>query len=309
MNVLRDLDASPVSGLLSDQAAVREPIAAGASLFNERLDQLTTDDSTGALGRKYLLVIDAGAGTTDFALFEVFSNPRLETHKYALIGSTVRMSRIAGNAVEEALHPLILKACGIDPATGSPSSDEAFALIKTDLASQIRSIKQTLFLQGNCAISLRPNVRGIIQLEELTAEPSYKNLGGELKTACRAILEGLFPKPFIEALRLRNLTMPIDVLLTGGSSALPIVQDLADTTLSIDGAKFKLQKIEPMPGWIQRLPRELADLVARTYPQCAVAIGGSAPELPEELSDLPNPVVPDPPGQRTLERYQVTGVG
>jgi hypothetical protein len=52
------------------------------------------------------------------------------------------MSRIAGNAVDEVLPPLVLKACGIDPATGSPRSDAHFALIKTDLASQIRPLRR-----------------------------------------------------------------------------------------------------------------------------------------------------------------------
>ena len=103
--------------------------------------------------------------------------------------------------------------------------------------------------------------------------------------------------------------MPIHVLLTGGSSVLPMIQNLADTTLSIEGAKFKLQRINGTPAWIETLPRELADLVAATYPQCAVAIGGSAPELLEEIPDLSRPVVPSPSGSPKLGRYQVTGVG
>jgi molecular chaperone HscA len=309
LNAARDLDLSQLPKVLATTAAVREPIAAGASLFNEELEPSQTGDEPPTLGRKYLLVIDAGAGTTDFALFQVFLSAKHGANRYALINSTVRMSRIAGNAVDEVLRPLVLKACGIDPATGSPRSDADFALIKTDLASQIRSIKETLFREGRHSVSLLPNVKGTIELSELIDDPNYKDLGGELKTACRAFLEGLFAKEFIERLRVREQIMPIHVLLTGGSSSLPIIRDLGDTTLSVDGARFGLQRVKETPDWVNALPRELADLVAATYPQCAVAIGGSAPELPEELGDLSTAIVPPPPGTRILERYQVTGVG
>jgi hypothetical protein len=252
LNAVRDLEISGLPSVLASTAAVREPIAAGASLFNEELER--TEHQIATLRRRYLLVIGAGAGTTDFALFEVFYNPELDTNRYALIGSTVRMSRIAGNAVDEVLRPLVFRACGIDPATGNPRSDEDFALIKTDLASQIRSIKQTLFREGKCSISLLPNVKGTIDLQDLTTEPSYQDLGGELKTACRAILEGLFPQSFIERLRVRNITMPIYVLLTGGSSVLPIIQDLGDSTMSIDGAQFKLEKVKDIPTLDRHTP-------------------------------------------------------
>jgi hypothetical protein len=102
--------------------------------------------------------------------------------------------------------------------------------------------------------------------------------------------------------------MPIYVLLIGGSSALPIIQDLADTILHVDRASFKLQKIAGVPSWIERLPRDVSQLVGATYLQSAVSIGG-APELPKEISDLIAPITPPLPGERRLERYQVTGMG
>jgi hypothetical protein len=54
---------------LATIASVREPIAAGASLFDDELGELEILGNTGP-GRRYLLVIDAGAGTTDFAIFQ-----------------------------------------------------------------------------------------------------------------------------------------------------------------------------------------------------------------------------------------------
>lgn len=103
--------------------------------------------------------------------------------------------------------------------------------------------------------------------------------------------------------------MPIYVLLSGGSSSLPIIQSLAKGNLDIEGVEFCFEHIDALPDWINTLEREDAELVAANYPQCAVAIGGSAPELPIEISDLTSPITPPPPGSRTLERYQVTGMG
>ena len=134
---------SDMPSVLAVVPSVREPIAAGASLFDEELDDISEDTGSHELTRRYLMVVDAGAGTTDFAVFQVFSGADEAPHRYALLAGSVRMSRVAGNAVDEVLQPLVLQACGIDPATGAPRSDEAFELIKTDLLSQIRSIKVT----------------------------------------------------------------------------------------------------------------------------------------------------------------------
>jgi hypothetical protein len=47
--------------------------------------------------------------------------------------------------------------------------------------------------------------------------------------------------------------------------------------------------------------------VGANYPQCAVAIGGAAAELPIEITDLTKMVVARARGQRVLNRMQITG--
>jgi len=44
------------------------------------------------------------------------------------------------------------------------------------------------------------------------------------------------------------------------------------------------------------------------YPQQAVAIGGSTPQLPPEIDDLVQPISAPAEGTWKLERYQVTGM-
>ena len=142
VDAINRLGVTDLPMVLASKASVREPIAAGASLFNEELEELEdldVDTRNVSANRKFLMVIDAGAGTTDFAMFQVFPEVDTSGRRYALLSPSVRMSRVAGNAVDEVLRPLVLQACGIDPGTGVPRSDEDFAMIKADLEAQIRN--------------------------------------------------------------------------------------------------------------------------------------------------------------------------
>jgi hypothetical protein len=99
------------------------------------------------------------------------------------------------------------------------------------------------------------------------------------------------------------------VLLTGGSSKLPIIADLADGESVIRGVRFKFEKIDELPQWIDALPRDRAEMTAQEFSQCAVAIGGCAPQLPNERKDLFAPVTSHvQQGKWVLNRYQVRGI-
>ncbi|MEA2878502.1 MAG: hypothetical protein QOF14_3698 [Hyphomicrobiales bacterium] len=288
--------------------SVREPVAAGATRFE---DHIAGQETTTGTARRLMLVVDAGAGTTDFALFQSFSKAGSDETTFALIANAVRMSRIAGNRVDAVLRPLILRACKVHPENGSPWNEEEFSIIKADLSSQIRSLKQQLFAAGSVSISLRPGASGVLTLKDLEDDPTYQELGRNLmgqrdelfaKALSEESLEGF--KAIISRV---GRPIPIYVLLTGGSARLPVVQAIANGTMSIGGVKFEFKLITDPPRWIVELPRELSELTAREFAQCAVAIGGSAPELPKEQSDLMAPVTPPRQGVRTLPRFQVTG--
>jgi len=310
---VRKLDTTQLEHLLAETCAVREPVAAAASRFDEEIvrDAIDSDE----LVRRLLLVIDAGAGTTDFALFQVFSDPSSDRTKYGLIKQAVLMFRIAGNAVDEILRPIVLRQCLIDPHSGYPRSTDDFNLIKIDLSAQIRAIKRDLFAKREASIQLRPDVSGMLSLETVLDNSDYKRLGTELKNARDGMLKTTFEsnEAFLKDAASKTMrsgrSFPIHVLLTGGSSALPIVRALADGELSFGDARFGFISVNDLPTWINSLPREEAELVSGSYQQCAVAIGGSAKDLPIELKDLQSPITPPAAGPRIIERYQVTGVG
>jgi molecular chaperone HscA len=308
LDAVKKRDVSTLESILAHNPSIREPVAAGATQFEDFVDQ-----SVSPQAKRLMLVIDAGAGTTDFALFQSFYDRKTETSSFALISSAVRMSRIAGNRFDHVLRPLMLRACKVQPENGSPWNAEDFAIIKADLDSQIRALKRRLFTESIVSLSFRPGASGLLTLDDVVAEPSYQELGRQLLAQRDDLIAGILTEESIE--RYRKLTrelgkpVPIHVLLTGGSSKLPIFANLAEGEATIREVLFKFEPIQDLPQWIDGLPREQAELVATEFSQCAVAIGGCAPTLPREMKDLAAPVTPHvQPGKVVLTRYQVTGV-
>ncbi len=109
INEVYDIDIRQLGHLMVKDSAIREPIAAGASRFDAVLGE--REEPAIAPIRQYLLVVDAGAGTTDFALFQAITPVGEINPRYALLSKSVRMSRIAGNEIDTILRPLVLKAC------------------------------------------------------------------------------------------------------------------------------------------------------------------------------------------------------
>lgn len=303
INEVYDIDIRQLGHLMVKDSAIREPIAAGASRFDAVLGE--REEPAIAPIRQYLLVVDAGAGTTDFALFQAITPVGEINPRYALLSKSVRMSRIAGNEIDTILRPLVLKACGIDP-TKLSTDDLAYA--KMDLDSQIRELKRNLFDRKSMPVNLRPNFSGVVDLQSLLSDAKMTNDGLELKKIRSEILSNVFSQDQLESLRASGRSTEIFVLLTGGSGALPIMKDLAAGQIEVGGCSFRFSLVDKLPNWIDRLPREVAQQLADVYPQCAVAIGGSVPELPKEIRDLELPVTPPRSGRRVLPRNQISGV-
>ena len=158
----RKINTEDLLHLLAENAPVREPVAAGASRFSEIIE---SDDQV-ELDRRVLLVVDAGAGTTDFALFQTFQKHDEEI-RYGLIASSVRMCRVAGNDVDSIIRPLALEACNIDLRT---RREEETKIINISLDSQLRDIKHELFEKEEANIELRPNASGILSLDSVLAK-------------------------------------------------------------------------------------------------------------------------------------------
>ena len=77
LRAVREVDISSLT-LFSNPHSVREPVAAGATRFR---DHVADQYSSTATTRRLMLVVDAGAGTTDFALFNRSPSRPAEKHR------------------------------------------------------------------------------------------------------------------------------------------------------------------------------------------------------------------------------------
>jgi hypothetical protein len=295
MKKLREQDVSPLKGkLLARKPEIREPIAAGASLVDQQFGEVN--------GRRYVLVVDSGAGTTDFAMFLVAPSRGDDEGemRYSLLSKSVRMSTIAGNEADKILRHLILDACDHD---SHKYNDMEKNYIRTDVESRLRDFKLVLFRNKKVDVQLTQNATGTVELDSLLSHQDMLRHGDDLKTMRDDIVRAVFEGSNLEEVY-RHAPLEIHVLLTGGNAALPIVEHLSTGILAFEDGKVVFKKIDSLPQWVNRLSREDAELIANNFPQCAVAIGGSASELPEEMRDLIDPVVPAPPGPRVLSGYR-----
>ena len=303
MEELRTLDVAPLESLLAEGADVREPVAAGASRFSSRLGLRTERGLT----RQTLLVVDAGAGTTDFALFQVAAGAG-RSPRYALVRNSVKMSTVAGNTADMVLTPLLLRACGIDPLSGAPRTPDDFAFIRNDLNSRIRELKHIVVSRGSIDIALSLNTSGKLLIEDFNQ--AMVRHANELREIRDTIINTTFTPTVRESfgyLGPQNEPYTVSVLLTGGSAALPAVSALSLGEINLAGFRVRFLPVDETPDWIRDLPEGVSRSVAAVYPQCAVAIGGSAVELPLEIDDLRALVVAPPPGPRVLPRSRMSG--
>lgn len=241
---------------------IPEPVAAAASL-------LLQDEAQ----RELFMVIDVGAGTTDFGLFLLQNNPDRDVCLTRIIPGTVEYLPEAGNRVDDLLKFYVLDSEGIDP--GSPEGKHN----KTYLDSRIRLYKETLFRDGIVEITLANQTRVLVDREEFQKSPRVRAFVKRLQDKIEQILS-VVGDGYLNLLA----DTEMKVVLTGGGAALPMVTDLAKGVIEVKGRKILKKPVAKVPSWIEE---NYPGFVSQ-YPQLAVAIGGAAPELPEQGDSFPD---------------------
>ena len=248
---LRELAALP-DYLLAE--GVPEPVAAAASL-------MLRDEAQ----REMFLVIDVGAGTTDFGLFMLQHNPVKEVSLARTIPGSIEYLPQAGNRVDDLLKSYVLDLEGIDPATPEGQHNRAF------LQGSIRLSKETLFRDGIVEIPLANHTQVVVELDAFLASERVKAFAKQMEQKLMGVL-AMVGEGYLDLMAQDNL----NVVLTGGGAGLPMVLDLAKGVIDVKGRKILRKPTATVPAWIdERYPQ-----MAPQYPQLAVAIGGAAPDLP-----------------------------
>lgn len=215
-------------------------------------------------GRRLILVVDTGAGTTDFGAFQVFTQD--ESTRIVEITNCRQILRQAGDTLDEAIASMLLQK--IRHTTGPDS--EIYE--KAKINNSRRTIKEELFATGKYVYLGNDDVRRELDLEEVLENQSVVQFSRSLKEKFNECLGGLDP----DTVKARGGA--VSVVLTGGGASLPMVKALLDP----DGAIHKCKQLTVDEDWLISIDSELP----RLFPQLAVAIGGAFPMLPIPIKDV-----------------------
>jgi len=211
-----------------------------------------------------LMVIDVGAGTSDFGLY------RLRFGQTENVNSAIEVEienpeidpqiTEAGNYLDGLLRGLILKKAAID------SQHEHWENIIDNLELDLRNYKERLFLEKEIMVRLFNDDLITIGRDEFLDLEQVKDFGKALRNLRDSILESvdfswLSAAPF----------GALGVALTGGGATLPMVEDLARGEVVINGKTLKLVSAKKFPLWLKEDFPEFET----NYARLAVSIGGA----------------------------------
>lgn len=234
---------------------IPEPVAVAGSIVYDTEHQ-----------RDAFMVVDVGAGTTDFGLFIVVKKDDDDVVVHQ-VGDSVMGLMQAGDKVDSLLRFYIATKEGID------RDDAHGGEVMADLARRIRGLKEALFRTGRVEYVLSDGSTGIV----------YKNefLDDERVVRFASVMQDAFTKSLSKVddswlkLLSNNHNMTLKVAVTGGSAPLDMMQALSHGEIDVNGHTIKREPLDVRPDWLDEHPA--LDVI---YPQLAVAIGGTAEVMP-----------------------------
>ena len=252
---LDELHAAVAQADAAEQCSVAEglilpePVAAFASRVRNVFPE--------GYARHLMMVIDVGAGTTDFAMFARVDHREGEMNLFR-IKDSVTTIRIAGNAVDDALVDYLMLQAGV---TEGHSRRRA---ITADLQRDIRLVKEELFTKRTVTRQLINDMKTEATLEGFEECQAMIQLRDRMKEKFHEILS---------AINSSWLSFPrLEVFLTGGGASLNMVRRLAAARPVAIGEKVVTpERVTEPPPWIEEECEDVIDF----YPQLAVCIGGA----------------------------------
>ena len=222
------------------------------------------------------MVVDVGAGTTDFGLFvstRMSNNEEVDPRVFQVPASIQGLMQ-AGDKVDGMLRAFIAHKEKVD------TSDSSGRMIMADLGRRIRGLKEVLFKSERLEYALADGTVGHVAMEEFLADETVKRFGLAIDAGFKKALEA------VDDTWLRWLAkdgVRLHVVLTGGSSTLPMMKALAEGMIEVREFRILRERVDPKPEWMDSVSDELSAV----YPQLAVAIGGVAETMPETLTAPP----------------------
>jgi hypothetical protein len=274
-----DAQLSYLLDTASGSRGVLEPLAAGSG-------RVWADSGT----KNLLLVVDVGAGTTDFSLFWVVQNIANSQRKAYQVAPYSDAIGMAGDFIDERLLLQIL-------ALAHGGSDE---LVRKRIEGSLRltglrSLKERLFMTGEIQVTLESGQTVSITLDEFLNNEQVKGVVSEIEKAVQRFLSSV-------DVSWTQWTENAQIVLTGGGANMPNVAALSDRLWEFGGTRLRFRQAPAVPKFIAD---NFDDSFQREYPQLAVAIGGALPVLDEKTRMEKHLGSANRPGP--LSGYHVTG--
>ena len=235
---------------------VEEPLAVAGSRLS----------STGASSGSVCMVVDVGAGTTDFNMFEILANAKTGLNDAREVGGSGYGLPYAGDYLDKVLLAFILRKA----KNNRSSEDYQQAVISLRL--DIRDYKERLFKENKLFYSLPGGRSGEVLLHEFMLDEKVKDFSQKLKDAFKHVLETIHPSWIKTKIRTKNLGQKLPVILTGGGADLPMVKTLVKGSIDVQNTIIELHLCDPAPAW---LTDSYEGEIISMYPQLSVSIGGA----------------------------------
>lgn len=268
------------------EGSVTEPLGVAGSLLSWK----TKHDSL-------TLVVDIGAGTSDFSLYRLHVADGPDGRIRASAGEvdgTARGITEAGNHLDKILMAYILKRSGVN------ASHPRYINITHALERDIRQHKEELFTTGAVVVVLYTNETVEISLADFMALDAVKAFEQSLRATLETILNDA-DREWIEWVRI-NPTRLLTIVLTGGGATLPMVKKLAEGTVTAHGITIRVAAAKSFPNWLQEDYPDLEE----AYPRIAVSLGGARKNIIRPMSS-PLTTTASGIGGHTLSRFPISG--
>lgn len=266
------------------EESVTEPLGVAGSLLSWKNDH----DSLA-------LVVDIGAGTSDFSLYRlkitVDEDGTIDRAKTTAgeVDGTARGITEAGNHLDKILKAFILKQSGVD------ATHARYQNIAHDLERDIRHHKEALFTTGSAYVVLYTGDTVEFTLDEFMALEAVQDFEASLRKTMVDILESADPA-WINWVR-TDANRRLNIVLAGGGATLPMVKRLAEGTVTAHGITIPVAAAKSFPDWLRD---DYPDLET-PYPRIAVSLGGARKNIISSMGALKTTA--SGTGAFTLDRY------
>lgn len=268
---------------------VTEPLGVSGSLLSWRKSQ----DSL-------VLVVDIGAGTSDFSLYRlkvsVSDGGQIDIAKTVAgeVEGSARGITEAGNHLDKILMAYILKRSGID------SSHRNYINITHALERDIRNYKESLFNAGSVYIVLYDGSTIEVLINEFLALDAVKSFEESLRNTMIDILESV-DSEWVKWVK-SNPSRYLTIVLTGGGALLPMAKKLAEDPVTAHGITIPVALAKDFPTWLNEDYPDLED----HYSRVAVSLGGARQNTFRSMGVLKSTGGGD--GGHILERFPTKGI-